>query len=218
MGATFHSRIYTKRVAMSPRRRCLMSQARTHTWRRPARLQRRVAARKRALFSSRWQWSPGQRTRPRHVEGPHRRRANYRSCARSRDQPFDVADIHGNGHAEVLIGEVLSGVPRHRYVLSSKVYFPVSDDVKDRGLSRKHIFEALDRSLRRLKANYLDIYFCHRWDRDTPLEETLRAMDDLCRQGKLLYWGTSQWDPNQVRRRPICEQAQFNLLCRIASR
>jgi len=103
-------------------------------------------------------------------------------------------------------------------VLSSKVYFPVSDDVKDRGLSRKHIFEALDRSLRRLKANYLDIYFCHRWDRDTPLEETLRAMDDLCRQGKLLYWGTSQWDPNQVRRRPICEQAQFNLLCRIASR
>ncbi|MCH8881795.1 MAG: aldo/keto reductase, partial [Planctomycetes bacterium] len=110
-------------------------------------------------------------------------------------------------------------------VISSKVFFPMSDEINDRGLSRKHIFESIEKSLKRIGTDYLDLYFCHRFDEDTPLEETARAMDDLVHQGKILYWGTSEWSGRQLRQvyelcnnintyRPQVEQAQYSLLAR----
>jgi voltage-dependent potassium channel beta subunit len=111
---------------------------------------------------------------------------------------FDMADIYSNGKTEEAMGAVLKGFPRHTLVLSTKLYFPMSEDVNDRGLSRKHIMESVHRSLKRIGTDYLDIYFCHRWDDETPLEETARAMDDLIRQGKVLSWGTSEWTGKQL--------------------
>jgi aryl-alcohol dehydrogenase-like predicted oxidoreductase len=101
----------------------------------------------------------------------------------------------------------------------------MSDDVNDRGLSRKHIMESVEKSLRRIGTDYLDIYFCHRYDEDTPTDETVRAMDDLVRQGKILYWGTSEWTGDQLREAhdiadarnayaPQVEQPQYSLLAR----
>jgi aryl-alcohol dehydrogenase-like predicted oxidoreductase len=101
----------------------------------------------------------------------------------------------------------------------------MSDDINDRGLSRKHIMESIDGSLRRLGTDYLDIYFCHRHDPDTPLLETARAMDDLIRQGKVLYWGTSEWEAEQITELhdlclahglypPHAEQPQYSMLYR----
>jgi voltage-dependent potassium channel beta subunit len=138
---------------------------------------------------------------------------------------FDIADVYAKGEAERQMGAVLSQLPRQRLVISSKVFWPMSDDVNDRGLGRKHIMESVERSLRRIGTDYLDLYFCHRFDGDTPLEETMRAMDDLVRQGKVLYWGTSEWSGAQLReahaladRRnlyaPIVEQPQYSLLAR----
>lgn len=108
---------------------------------------------------------------------------------------YDLADVYGNGEAERWMGGMLAEYPRHTLVISSKVYFPMSDDPNDRGLSRKHIMHSIDRSLKNLGTDYLDIYYCHRADPETPVEETIRAMDDLIHQGKVLYWGTSNWDP-----------------------
>lgn len=138
---------------------------------------------------------------------------------------FDIADVYARGEAERVMGAVLRQFPRHELVISSKVFWPMSDDVNDRGLSRKHILESVDKSLKRIGTDYLDLYFCHRFDADTPLEETARAMDDLIRQGKVLYWGTSEWTGAQLRaahavaeRRnlsgPAVEQPQYNLLVR----
>ena len=109
---------------------------------------------------------------------------------------FDIADVYSGGEAERVMGRVLADRPRHELVISSKLFFAMSDDVNDRGLSRKHIFESIDKSLRRIGTDYLDIYFCHRFDEDTPIEETARAMDDLIRRGKVLYWGTSGPGPS----------------------
>lgn len=120
---------------------------------------------------------------------------------------FDLADIYGKGEAERQMGAVLRHFPRHTLVISSKVFWPMSDDVNDRGLSRKHLFESIDRSLSRLGTNYVDLYFCHRPDPETPIEETARAMDDLIRMGKVLYWGTSEWSAAQlVEAHAICER------------
>jgi voltage-dependent potassium channel beta subunit len=138
---------------------------------------------------------------------------------------FDIADIYAHGGAEQMMGAVLSEFPRHTLVISSKVYWPMSDDVNDRGLSRKHIMESIDRSLRRIGTDYVDLYFCHRWDEETPLLETMRAMDDLIHQGKVLYWGTSEWSVEQIRQAhelagqynlypPQVEQPQYNLFAR----
>ena len=138
---------------------------------------------------------------------------------------FDIADVYAHGEAERLMGSVLRQLPRHELVISSKVYWPMSDDVNDRGLSRKHIIESVDRSLRRIGVDYLDLYFCHRWDNDTALEETARAMDHLVRQGKVVYWGTSEWSGSQLRAAhdladqrnlyaPVVEQPQYSLLAR----
>lgn len=138
---------------------------------------------------------------------------------------FDIADIYAKGESEKAMGKVLREFPRHRLVLTSKCFWPMSDDVNDSGLSRKHIMESVEKSLRRMCTDYLDIYFCHRFDPLTPVEETVRAMDDLVRQGKILYWGTSEWSGAQLRQArgiadsrnlyaPQVEQPQYNLLAR----
>lgn len=138
---------------------------------------------------------------------------------------IDVADIYAKGESERVVGEFLRDYRRADLVISSKVFWPMSDNVNDRGLSRKHIMESVEGSLRRLGTDYLDIYFCHRWDPNTPVEETVRAMDDLVRQGKVLYWGTSMWSGEQIELAhavaeqynayaPIVEQPRYNLIHR----
>ena len=111
---------------------------------------------------------------------------------------FDIADAYARGESERMMGEVLKQFPRHTLVISSKLYWPISNDPNDRGLSRKHIMESIDKSLQRIGTDYLDIYFCHRYDEETPLLETIRAMDDLIHRGKILYWGTSEWSAEQI--------------------
>jgi len=138
---------------------------------------------------------------------------------------FDLADIYGNGKAEEQMGQILREFPRHRLVISTKVFWPMSDDINDRGLSRKHIMESIDKSLQRLGTDYVDIYFCHRPDPETPVLETARAMDDLIRRGKVHYWGTSEWTGAQLAEasemcerynlhRPQTEQPQYSMLYR----
>ncbi len=125
---------------------------------------------------------------------------------------FDLADIYGKGEAEKQMGEVLRQYPRHSLVISTKVFFPMSDDVNDRGLSRKHIMESIGRSLKNLGTDYVDIYFCHRPDPETPILETARAMDTLIEQGKILYWGTSEWEAHQiVEAVAVCERHNLHL-------
>lgn len=111
---------------------------------------------------------------------------------------FDIADQYAYGESERMMGAVLLDLPRHTLVISSKVFWPMSEEINDRGLSRKHIIESVEKSLKRIGTDYLDIYFCHRYDPDTPLEEVVRAMDDLVHQGKVLYWGTSMWTGAQI--------------------
>lgn len=111
---------------------------------------------------------------------------------------FDTANVYALGEAEKIVGEVLGQYPRDSYVLASKAFFPMSDKVNHSGLSRKHITEQVHASLKRLNTEYLDIFYCHRFDPNTPLEETLRTIDDLVRQGKILYAGVSEWTPVQM--------------------
>lgn len=111
---------------------------------------------------------------------------------------FDLADSYGNGEAERQMGRYLAQFRRRTLVIGTKVFWPMSEDVNDRGLSRKHIMESIDGSLRRLGTDYVDVYFCHRADPETPLLETARAMDDVIRQGKALYWGTSEWPAEKI--------------------
>jgi len=138
---------------------------------------------------------------------------------------FDIADVYAGGEAERLMGGVLREFPRHTLVISSKVFWPMSDDVNDRGLSRKHIMESVHKSLKRIGTDYLDLYYCHRYDPETPLEEVVRAMDDLVHQGKVLYWGTSEWSGAQIAEAvglarqynlypPQVEQPQYSILYR----
>jgi voltage-dependent potassium channel beta subunit len=138
---------------------------------------------------------------------------------------FDLADVYARGECEKLMGRVLRGLPRDRLVVSTKVFWPMSDDVNDRGLGRKHVMQSIDASLKRLGMDYVDVYFCHRYDVETPLEETVRAMDDLVRAGKILHWGTSEWTGAQIRDAhdvadgrnaygPQVEQPQYSLLVR----
>ena len=111
---------------------------------------------------------------------------------------FDTADCYSDGRAEMILGEALGAYPRGSYVLATKVYWPVGAGANERGLSRKHILEAVDQSLKRLKTDYIDIYYCHWFDKDTDMEETLRAMDHVVRQGKALYIGVSNWTAAQI--------------------
>ena len=111
---------------------------------------------------------------------------------------FDNADMYANGQAEIVMGKAIQGLPRPALVISSKVFWPTMPGPNGRGLSRKHILESVNASLRRLGTDYLDLYFCHRFDPDTPLDEVVQTMDILVRQGKVLYWGTSKWEAAQV--------------------
>ncbi len=111
---------------------------------------------------------------------------------------FDCADVYSRGAAERFLGKALKQFPRKELVISSKVFFPSDTGVNDHGLSRKHIMESVDQSLANLQTDYLDLYFCHRFDPDTPLEETLTALSNLVDQGKILYYGVSEWRPVQI--------------------
>jgi len=138
---------------------------------------------------------------------------------------FDNADMYSKGNAEIVMGNVIKDLKRTDLVISSKVYWPMGDGPNDKGLSRKHIMESVHASLKRLQTDYLDLYFCHRYDPEVPLEEVVRAMDDLVHQGKVLYWGTSEWRPDQISNvvglarqwnlyPPAVEQPQYNMLNR----
>lgn len=111
---------------------------------------------------------------------------------------FDTADVYHRGAAETAYGKELSPFRRQDLVIATKCFFPMSEGVNDRGLSRKHIFESVAGSLKRLRTEYIDLYQCHRYDPDVELEEVVRAMDDLIRQGKILYWGVSEWSADQI--------------------
>ena len=109
---------------------------------------------------------------------------------------IDTANVYGRGAAEEFLGDQLAGRPRDSYVLATKVYFPMSD--LDQGLSREQIRKQLDNSLRRLKVDYVDLYQCHRYDKDTPLEETMAALTEAVDAGKTRYIGFSEWKPEQI--------------------
>jgi len=111
---------------------------------------------------------------------------------------FDTANVYERGAAEELVGKALKEYPRESYVLATKAFWPMGEGPNDRGLSRKHVIEQANASLKRLGHDYVDIFYCHRHDPDTPLHETLRAIDDLIRQGKVLYAGVSEWQASQI--------------------
>ncbi len=138
---------------------------------------------------------------------------------------FDTADVYAGGQAEVLLGQAIRGLPREALVIASKAFFPSFPGPNGRGLSRKHLIESVNGSLRRLGTGYLDLFYCHRFDPDTPIEEVVQSMDILVRQGKILYWGTSEWEAAQVVQaygvarqngwvQPSAEQPQYNLFHR----
>lgn len=111
---------------------------------------------------------------------------------------FDTANAYAKGRSEEIVGRALQSFRRSSYVLATKVFFPMGDGPNDKGLSRKHIMEQCHASLKRLGTDYIDLYQAHRYDNDTPLEETLLALDDLVRQGKILYFGVSDWTAQQI--------------------
>jgi aryl-alcohol dehydrogenase-like predicted oxidoreductase len=138
---------------------------------------------------------------------------------------FDTADVYAGGAAEEALREALRGAARHKVVIATKAFFPMSDDPNDRGLSRKHLFESVEASLRRLGTDYLDLHQCHRFDESVPIDETLRAYEDLVRSGKVLYWGFSEWSHSDIdeacerverlgARAPISSQPQYSILRR----
>lgn len=144
---------------------------------------------------------------------------------------FDNAEIYARGESEKVMGKVLKKMKwdRDSYCVSSKVFFGFrgTENTKpnQNGLSRKHVFEACHQALERLKVDYLDLYFCHRPDKNTPIEETVWAMHNLITQGKVLYWGTSEWSAQEIMEAhmvakqhhliaPIVEQPQYNMLTR----
>ena len=111
---------------------------------------------------------------------------------------FDCADAYSGGEAERFLGKVLGEHRRSEYVVSSKVFFPMGRGANEWGLSRKHIIEQLDNTLKNMKLDYLDLYFCHRFDPTTPIEETMQVLSDMVAAGKILYYGVSEWSPVQI--------------------
>ena len=139
---------------------------------------------------------------------------------------FDTADVYAGTRAEEVLGRALQGVRRESVEIFTKVYWPTGPGRNDRGLSRKHIFESVHGSLRRLQTDYVDLYQAHRYDHETPLEETLRAFDDLVTQGKVLYVGVSEWRAEEISAalaiagqmgldRIVSNQPQYNMLWRV---
>lgn len=138
---------------------------------------------------------------------------------------FDNADIYANGQAELVMGKALKSMPREALVISSKVFWPTMPGPNGRGLSRKHIIESINATLKHLGTDYVDLYFCHRFDPDTPIDEIVFTMNSLVQQGKVLYWGTSEWRAWQVSAAfsvatqhhlvpPSMEQPQYNMFHR----
>ncbi len=138
---------------------------------------------------------------------------------------IDNADIYATGNAETVMGEIFKDLnpARHHLVLSSKVFWPMTENINDRGLSRKHILESIDMSLERMQTDYLDIYFAHRYDPETPIEETVEAFSDVVRSGRAHYWGTSEWSGAEIAEAhtfakanglvaPVVEQPQYSML------
>lgn len=138
---------------------------------------------------------------------------------------FDTADVYAATRAEEVLGEALAGQRRQGLVVCTKVYWPTGPGPNDRGLSRKHIVESAEGSLRRLRTDYLDLYQAHRYDVETPLEETMTAFADLVRQGKVLYIGVSEWNAEQIERAAVLarelrvpfvsNQPQYSMLWRV---
>ncbi|WP_188192932.1 aldo/keto reductase family protein [Nonomuraea sp. SYSU D8015] len=139
---------------------------------------------------------------------------------------FDTADVYAGTKAEEVLGRALKGVRRESLEIFTKVYWPTGPGQNDRGLSRKHITESINGSLRRLQTDYVDLYQAHRFDYETPLEETLKTFDDLVRQGKVLYIGVSEWTADQIAQalkiademgfdRIVSNQPQYSMLWRI---
>ncbi|WP_123040352.1 aldo/keto reductase family protein [Cohnella candidum] len=138
---------------------------------------------------------------------------------------IDTANVYEQGKAEFMLGEVLPRYPRESYVLATKAFWPMGEGPNDRGLSRKHVYEQLNASLKRLKQDYVDIFYCHRYDPETPVEETLRTIEDFVRQGKVLYVGVSEWTGAQIQEamqiadkylldRIVVNQPQYNMFYR----
>lgn len=139
---------------------------------------------------------------------------------------FDTADVYAGTKAESVLGKALKGVKRESYELFTKVYWPTGPGKNDRGLSRKHIMESVNASLKRLNTDHIDLYQMHRFDYETPLEESLRAFDDLIRQGKVNYIGFSEWTSSQINQalkiqktnnfdRFVSSQPQYSMLWRV---
>ena len=138
---------------------------------------------------------------------------------------FDTADVYAGTRAEEVLGRALAGVPRESIEIFTKVYWPTGAGVNDRGLSRKHIMHSIDASLKRMKIDHFDLYQAHRFDVETPLEETMLAFADIVRQGKALYIGVSEWDADQITRGAalarelkvpfISNQPQYSMLWRV---
>jgi len=139
---------------------------------------------------------------------------------------FDTADVYAGTRAETVLGKALKGVKRESYELLTKVYWPTGPGKNDRGLSRKHIIESVNASLKRLQTDHIDLYQMHRFDFETPLEESLSAFDDLIRQGKVFYIGFSEWTSDQIQAalkiqdargytRFISSQPQYSMLWRV---
>ena len=139
---------------------------------------------------------------------------------------FDNAEAYASGESEILMGNILKKLNWNRdtYIVSSKVFWG-GELPTQKGLSKKHIHDACHAALKRLKVDYLDLFFCHRPDPDTPVTETVYAMNDLLQQGKIMYWGTSEWSADEIKqafkcakkynlRGPTMEQPQYNILCR----
>ncbi|MEH7386745.1 aldo/keto reductase family protein [Bacillus sp. JJ1521] len=138
---------------------------------------------------------------------------------------FDSANVYERGEAERILASALKEYPRESYCITTKAYGAMGDGPNDRGLSRKHVIEQVHASLKRMDLEYVDVFYCHRYDEDTPLDETLRTIDDLIRQGKILYVGVSEWTAAQIQEaiaiadkylldRIIVNQPQYNMLHR----
>jgi len=138
---------------------------------------------------------------------------------------FDTADVYNFGEAEKFLGRNLKRFRRQDLVIATKCFGKMSANINDRGLSRKHVIESAEKSLRNLKTDYIDLLQCHRYDHETPLEETCRAFNTLIEQGKILYWGISEWSREEIENavnlcvkfnlhKPVCNQPQYNLLSR----
>jgi voltage-dependent potassium channel beta subunit len=139
---------------------------------------------------------------------------------------FDTADVYAGGRAEEVLGRALHGVRRESLEIATKVFWPLGNGRNDRGLSRKHVIESAHASLRRLQTDYIDVYQAHRYDHETPVEETMRAFDDLVRAGKVLYVGVSEWRAEEIAAalraademgldRIVSNQPQYNMLWRV---